>query len=120
MNEACAESNFDTADGAATCHKEIIECSSQLSDYAKIIGDKFEELYPGMGSYANEGDYTLDTWKEQFWGENYERLLDIKQTYDPDGVFTCHHCIGSDLIPDHQMSSAYSATILLIPLLVLI
>jgi hypothetical protein len=28
---------------------------------------------------------------------NYQKLLQIKQKYDPDGMFTCHHCVGSEL-----------------------
>lgn len=26
-------------------------------------------------------------WQEAFWGETYSRLLEIRQKYDPDGVF---------------------------------
>jgi FAD/FMN-containing dehydrogenase len=51
---------------------------------------------PGAGSYVNETDYFEPDWQREFWGDNYARLLEIKRKYDPEGVFTCHHCVGSE------------------------
>jgi FAD/FMN-containing dehydrogenase len=50
---------------------------------------------PGGGAYVNEADYFEPDWQRSFWGDNYGRLLDVKHKYDPDGLFTCHHCVGS-------------------------
>jgi hypothetical protein len=33
---------------------------------------------------------------ETFWGDNYERLLEIKREIDPDDVFWCTPCVGND------------------------
>ncbi len=52
---------------------------------------------PGAGSYVNETDYFEPDWQSAFWGASYPRLLEIKKKYDPDGVFFCHHCVGSEL-----------------------
>ena len=30
------------------------------------------------------------------WGEQYPRLLEIKRRLDPQGIFLCHHCVGSE------------------------
>lgn len=30
------------------------------------------------------------------WGPNYARLLSVKKRYDPDGLFTVHHGVGSE------------------------
>jgi hypothetical protein len=30
------------------------------------------------------------------WGPNYPRLSRIKQRWDPDGLFTVHHGVGSE------------------------
>ena len=57
----------------------------------KIITD----ATPESGSYLNEADYFQKNWHNEFWGENYPRLLKIKQKYDPDGLFKCHHSVGS-------------------------
>jgi FAD/FMN-containing dehydrogenase len=51
---------------------------------------------PGAGSYVNETDYFEPDWQHAFWGDNYPRLLSIKRKYDPDGLFVCHHCVGSE------------------------
>jgi len=58
----------------------------------KVIRD----ATPGAGTYVNEADYFEPDWQHEFWGENYERLSAIKRKYDPDGLFFCHHCVGSE------------------------
>jgi len=35
-------------------------------------------------------------WQRAFWAPNYRRLLTIKRRYDPDGLFTVHHGVGSE------------------------
>jgi hypothetical protein len=54
---------------------------------------------PGAGSYVNETDYFEPNWQRSFWGANYERLLEIKRSRDPDGVFRVHHGVGSEDSP---------------------
>jgi FAD/FMN-containing dehydrogenase len=51
---------------------------------------------PGSGVYLNECDYFQENWQQAFWGSNYMRLADIKRRYDPDGLFTVHHGVGSE------------------------
>ncbi|HZZ89811.1 MAG TPA: FAD-binding protein [Caulobacteraceae bacterium] len=51
---------------------------------------------PDAGAYVNECDYHQPDWQRAFWGENYPRLLAIKRKYDPDGLFTVHHGVGSE------------------------
>jgi FAD/FMN-containing dehydrogenase len=51
---------------------------------------------PNAGAYVNECDYFQDDWQRAFWGEHYPRLLRIKRRYDPDGLFTVHHGVGSE------------------------
>ena len=48
----------------------------------------------GNNSYFGESDYNLSNWQQQYWGENYDTLLSIKQKRDPDNVFWCRHCVG--------------------------
>ena len=49
-----------------------------------------------MGAYLNEADKEEENWQDSFWGENYERLSHIKKKWDPDGVFWCRPCVGSE------------------------
>jgi FAD/FMN-containing dehydrogenase len=51
---------------------------------------------PDTGAYVNECDYFQDDWQRAFWGPNYARLARIKRRYDPDGLFTVHHGVGSE------------------------
>jgi len=51
---------------------------------------------PTTGSYCNECDYFQADWQRSFWGDNYARLREIKDRYDPDGLFTTHHGVGSE------------------------
>jgi FAD/FMN-containing dehydrogenase len=46
-------------------------------------------------SYVNETDYFEADWQTAFWGEHYARLLQVKQRYDPCGLFSVHHGVGT-------------------------
>ena len=53
-------------------------------------------ITPGSGSYLNEGDFQLKTWKEDFYGRNYGRLRAVKRKYDPSDVFYATTAVGSE------------------------
>src|SRR6266849_5930722 len=74
----------DTAEGEAA--------RARVAAGMKVIRD----ATPGAGSYVNETDYFEPNWQQEFWGENYERLSRIKRKYDPEDLFFCHHCVGSE------------------------
>ena len=58
--------------------------------------DHIRALTSTAGSYLSESDYFDPDWREAYWGGNYERLRSVKTRYDPDGLFTVHHGVGSD------------------------
>merc|ERR1719382_1958841 len=60
------------------------------------VQSQLEALLPGAGSYYNEGDYLDRAFQDKYWGSNYPELLEAKRKYDPDNVFTCHQCVGSE------------------------
>jgi hypothetical protein len=51
-------------------------------------------LTPGGGAYMNEASYEEPEWQQVFFGDNYLRLLEVKNRYDPDHVFDCWKCVG--------------------------
>jgi FAD/FMN-containing dehydrogenase len=51
---------------------------------------------PDSGAYSNEADYFQENWQKAFWGDNYPRLLEIKNKYDPNHFFQTHHSIGTE------------------------
>lgn len=62
--------------------------------------DMIRALAPDSGTYVNEADYFQKNWQQVFWGSNYQKLLTLKHRYDPDGLFYCHHCVGSEMWTD--------------------
>ncbi|KAI9697553.1 MAG: hypothetical protein M1820_007752 [Bogoriella megaspora] len=61
------------------------------------IVPSLEAVTPGSGSYLNEVDsWYKGDWKRGFYGENYDRLLGIKNKYDPNRVFYAYTGVGSD------------------------
>lgn len=55
-----------------------------------------KDMTPGMGTYVNEADRNDPDYKHDWYGEMYDWLSAVKEKYDPEGVFWCHHCIGSE------------------------
>jgi len=49
-----------------------------------------------MGCYLNEADVHEPNHQQAFWGTSYPRLLEIKDKYDPLGVFWCSICVGAE------------------------
>jgi FAD/FMN-containing dehydrogenase len=64
----------------------------------KIRGamDLLRKAAPGAGAYVSESDYFQERWQDAYFGANYPKLLKVKQRYDPDGLFTVRHGVGSE------------------------
>ncbi|HWE24625.1 MAG TPA: FAD-binding oxidoreductase [Myxococcales bacterium] len=89
---AAGERGFPGVPGHEPDKAKAERASAGVHAAMKIIRD----ATPSSGSYLNETDYFEPDWQQEFWGENYAALLRIKQKYDPDGLFFCHHCVGSE------------------------
>jgi hypothetical protein len=66
---------------------------------AEAIGSamsEIEKVLPRRGSYVSESNFFDDAWRDSFWGQNYPKLLAVKDQYDPDGLFIVHHGVGSE------------------------
>jgi FAD/FMN-containing dehydrogenase len=56
-----------------------------------------EAATPGGGVYLNEVDSGYQgNWRQEFYGSNYDRLLRVKDKYDPDHALWGWTAIGSD------------------------
>lgn len=61
--------------------------------YLEIL-DPLKELSPGGGAYFNEAHWGEPQWQKTFFGKNYEKLLEVKDQYDPTHIFDCWKCVG--------------------------
>lgn len=57
---------------------------------------RWKALTPGSGTYMSESDYIEPNWQESFFGNKYERLLETKKKWDPEGVFYAQNAVGSE------------------------
>lgn len=60
------------------------------------LADGFRELGPGSlpECYQNYMDPALTNWREAYYAENYPRLVEVKDQYDPDRFFHFAQSIG--------------------------
>jgi hypothetical protein len=61
------------------------------------FGQSLNGLAPTLGTYSNEADVNTPDFADAFYGSNYPRLLSIKKSVDPNGVFWCKTCVGSEM-----------------------
>jgi hypothetical protein len=61
-----------------------------------LANDIVREFLPNniTGACFNHHDPAEPDWRNALWGSNYERLLELKNIYDPDRRFNCWHCVG--------------------------
>ncbi|KAI0896946.1 FAD-binding domain-containing protein [Annulohypoxylon nitens] len=55
-----------------------------------------EALTPNGGAYLNEADFQQPNFQSVFYGDHYDRLLQIKRQYDPDDIFYAKTAVGSE------------------------
>ncbi|KAI1431263.1 hypothetical protein GGR50DRAFT_700231 [Xylaria sp. CBS 124048] len=61
-----------------------------------VLVPALANLTPNGAAYLNEADFNQPDWQQVFYGENYARLLSIKQKYDPNSVFYGKTAVGSE------------------------
>lgn len=62
------------------------DASAEARDWAQEMRDVIHPHGTG-GVYANFAEPDLTDWERAYYGDNAERLREIKRRYDPDGVF---------------------------------
>lgn len=74
-----------------------------------VLMPKIEAVTPGSGAYMNEADFRQKNWESTFFGDNYQRLLSIKNKYDQSNLFYVLKGVGSevwDVAADGRMCRA--------------
>lgn len=82
-------------------HEPDIALAKRNAGNINAAMNELRKLVPNHGSYVSESNYFEPDWRSAFWGANYARLRQVKDKYDPDGLFFVHHGVGSeDWSPD--------------------
>ncbi|KAF9013840.1 FAD-binding domain-containing protein [Hymenopellis radicata] len=61
-----------------------------ITDNIQLLRD----IAPESGAYGNEADIYDPDHERAFWGDNYPKLLELKQKFDPVGLLDCWYCVG--------------------------
>jgi FAD/FMN-containing dehydrogenase len=72
------------------------EMEAYQTNLTEIVMPQIEAATPGGGAYLNEANFAQPDWQRVFYGSNYARLRDIKDTVDPLGVFYAQTAVGSE------------------------
>jgi len=67
------------------------EVSARRARVSPTADGPSREILTGAQADPHEPD-----WQHQFWGSNYNRLVDIKRRVDPDDVLWCNPCVGNE------------------------
>lgn len=71
------------------------EMAKQETLLTNTVMPPLQEL--ASGAYMNEADFMNPRWKEEFYGENYEKLRRVKKKWDPKDLFYATTAVGSDV-----------------------
>jgi hypothetical protein len=74
---------------------DVVKARREAAAVTQAMGE-LRKLVSRPASYVWETDYFEPNWQDSFWGDNYARLEQIKQKYDPDGLFFLHHGVASE------------------------
>ncbi|KAL0568185.1 hypothetical protein V5O48_013807 [Marasmius crinis-equi] len=71
-----------------------------LKEAAAWLGEHLEPVWrdwsPGTGAYFNEANPFLRAWREDFYGESYEGLREVKAKYDESGSLWVLGGVGNE------------------------
>jgi hypothetical protein len=110
LSQICASGAAGNESSAADCYATLRDVTIPgIRAQAALMNETMRAAFPNVdsqtgavwsGSYYNEQDYLSRDWREDFWGPAsngvYARLRAVKDAYDPNGLFICHQCVGSE------------------------
>ncbi|KAK7453989.1 hypothetical protein VKT23_011501 [Stygiomarasmius scandens] len=74
-------------------HEQMLAARSLVTN---VIDPPLRQLAPNSGTYLNEANSDEPDWQQAFYGENYDRLLSIKDKYDPEQMLYGSTAVGGD------------------------
>jgi len=58
--------------------------------------NELRAVVSNRGAYVSESNFFESGFQHAYWGENHTRLAEIKNKYDPGGLFFVHNGVGSE------------------------
>jgi hypothetical protein len=77
-------------------HEPDLDAARREAGAIGKAADELRKVAPDAGTYLAESSFFEPKWQRACWGQNYPKLLAIKQKYDPMGLFFVHHGVGSE------------------------
>ena len=72
---------------------------ADLKEELALVNDweqKLHTLIPGGGSYQSEATFNNPNWREDYYGDNYDKLLKVKKLYDPHNILWNRPAVGHE------------------------
>jgi FAD/FMN-containing dehydrogenase len=77
-------------------HEPRVEEGRKAAERIDRCVNELRAVAPNGGAYVSESNYFQRDWQQAYWGSDYARLAQIKQKYDPNGLFFVHNGVGSE------------------------
>ncbi|ETN45549.1 uncharacterized protein HMPREF1541_09381 [Cyphellophora europaea CBS 101466] len=95
VNPRLRETLFNLAVGAPVNYTHTEQWPAAYEFLQNDLLAPIRRLAPDGGAYLSETNPYDPEWQHQFYGGNYEKLLAIKDKYDPDNIFYARTAVGS-------------------------
>lgn len=77
-------------------HEPSLAEGRKAAERVHLCMNQLRAVAPNGGAYVSESSYFEEGFQQAYWGSNHPRLLEIKNKYDPDGLFVVHNGVGSE------------------------
>ncbi|BAE63431.1 unnamed protein product [Aspergillus oryzae RIB40] len=79
-----------------TANSTNTQILNQMEHFANNVLGIWRKTCPEAGAYMSEANILEPNFQQSFYGSNYERLYQLKQKYDPSGLFYAPTGVGSE------------------------
>jgi FAD/FMN-containing dehydrogenase len=77
-------------------HEPDVAAARMGREQVRQCMQELRAVAPAGGAYVSESNFFERDWQHSYWGNNYDRLAQIKKKYDPSGLFFVHNGVGSE------------------------
>eukprot|EP00928_Gymnodinium_smaydae_P088919 TRINITY_DN72954_c0_g1_i1.p1 TRINITY_DN72954_c0_g1~~TRINITY_DN72954_c0_g1_i1.p1 ORF type:complete len:606 (-),score=36.41 TRINITY_DN72954_c0_g1_i1:191-1750(-) len=78
------------------------QISRSIANAVKKVDEALQSLLPESSGYFNENAPDSASWQYEQWDEGYATISQVSLRYDPEGLFSCHSCVGGPIVTDER------------------